>query len=292
MDAPTLPVSTFPVRLKDADPEPGAVLITKGAEGITTIAINRPDKRNAITIPTAKKLHAAFLDFDTDTTQKVCVLYGTGGTFSAGFDLSQLESWERPAPDSGRETSITRTFFEPVRGENLGPLGPTRMHMRKPLICAISGHAVAGGLELSLLADMRVVEEDVMFGVFSRKVGIPLLDGGTVRLPHIVGLGRALDMILTGRPVRAKEALEMGLANRVVRKGQSLEEAMKLARTLASFPQEGLNADRQSSYYAAYHAHSLEDALSQEFDAGARVSDLGIEAGLNFVRKSGRQSKL
>ncbi|KKZ66978.1 enoyl-CoA hydratase [[Emmonsia] crescens] len=284
--------SAFPVQLEDADPEPGALVVTKRSEGITTIAINRPKKRNAIDIPTAKKLHAAFLDFESDATQKVCVLHGNGGTFSAGFDLTQLETWHRPAPNMAQHSSITRRYFEPVRGENIGPLGPTRMHIRKPVICAISGYAVAGGLELSLLGDMRVVDEDAIFEVSCRKIGIPLLDGGTVRLPQIVGLGRALDIILTGRLVTAKEALDIGLASRMVPKGQALDEAMKLGRELVSFPQEGLNADRQSCYYAAYHAHSLQDALSQEFDAGTRVSDIAIEAGLAFVQKSRRRSKL
>ncbi|EEH49694.1 uncharacterized protein PADG_05773 [Paracoccidioides brasiliensis Pb18] len=291
MENPTI-TCAFPTHHEVSDPEPNAILISKRGDGITTIAINRPEKRNAISIPTAKKLHAAFLDFESDTSQKVCVFYGTGGTFSAGFDLTQLETWDRPTSDTARHSSITRTYFEPVRGENIGPLGPTRMHVRKPVICAVSGYAVAGGLELSLLADMRVVEEDAVFAVSSRRLGVPLLDGGTVRLPQILGLGRALDVILTGRPVKAKEALELGLASRVVRKGHALEETMKLAQTLMAFPQECLNVDRHSCYYSAYSAHSLEDALSQEFEAGSRVSDLAIEAGLGFVQKSRRQSKL
>ncbi|OJD15997.1 hypothetical protein AJ78_03789 [Emergomyces pasteurianus Ep9510] len=291
MDHPTN-VPTFPVQLGHLDIEPNAIVVNKRSEGITTIAMNRPQKRNAIDIPTAKKLHAAFLDFESDATQKVCVLYGNGGTFSAGFDLTQLETWHRPKPNTVQHSSITRRYFEPVRGENLGPLGPTRMNIRKPVICAISGYAVAGGLELSLLGDMRVVDEDAIFEISCRKMGVPLLDGGTVRLPQIVGLGRALDLILTGRPVTGKEALDIGLASRAVPKGQSFDEAMKLARTLIAFPQECLNVDRQSCYYAAYYAQSLEDALSQEFEAGTRVSDLAIDAGLAFVQKSRRRSKL
>ncbi|KAK2732873.1 hypothetical protein FQN55_003880 [Onygenales sp. PD_40] len=295
--AHSMPSLSSSLHIQDHDSEPQTVRITKRSDGITAIGINRPERRNAINIPTAKKLHAAFLDFESDESQKVCVFYGEGGNFSAGFDLSQLETWDRPqagphaaTSDSEEHPSITRSQFEPVRGENMGPLGPTRMQIRKPVICAVSGNAVAGGLELSLLADLRVVEEDAIFGVYCRKMGVPLLDGGTVRLQHVVGLGRALDMILTGRPVRAKEALGMGLANRVVPRGQSFEEAIKLARTLVAFPQDGMNADRQSCYYAAYHAHSLEDGLSQEFEAGCRVSDLAIEDALKFVRK--RQSKL
>ncbi|OAX77309.1 hypothetical protein ACJ72_08395 [Emergomyces africanus] len=292
-DSPTpTNMTNFPVQLGGIDLEPGAIMVNKRSDGITTIAINRPKKRNAIDIPTAKKLHAAFLDFESDVTQKVSVLYGNGGTFSAGFDLTQLENWCQPAPNTVEHPSITRRYFEQVRGENIGPLGPTRMNIRKPVICAISGYAVAGGLELSLLGDIRIVDEDAIFEISCRKIGVPLLDGGTVRLPQIVGLGRALDLILTGRPVTGKEALGIGLASRVVPKGQSLEEAMKLARTLIGFPQDCLNVDRQSCYYAAYYAQSLEDALSQEFKAGTRVSDLAIEAGLAFIRKSRRRSKL
>ncbi|EEH05273.1 enoyl-CoA hydratase [Histoplasma capsulatum G186AR] len=284
--------STFPIQPEHADPEPGAIAIIKRSEGITTIAMNRPKKRNAIDIPTAKKLYSAFLDFEADASQKICVLHGNGGTFSSGFDLTQLATWHGELPNMAQHSSITRGHFEPVRGENIGPLGPTRMHIRKPVICAVSGYAVAGGLELSLLGDLRVVDEDAIFEVSCRKLGVPLLDGGTVRLPQIIGLGRALDIILTGRAITAKEALNIGLASRVVPKGQSLDEAMKLARMLVSYPQECLNVDRQSCYYAVYHAHSLEDALSQEFEAGSRVSDMAIEAALAFVQKSRRQSKL
>ncbi|KAI1943744.1 putative ribokinase [Ophidiomyces ophidiicola] len=281
----------------DAD---GILIETRTSDGITTIGINRPHRKNAINPPTAKKLYEAFLDFESDPQQKVCVLHGVGGTFSAGFDLSELIEWDRPAPMSRatsddrctqRSDSITRSKFRPVKGRNAGPLGPSRMQISKPVICAVSGHCVAGGLELSLIADMRVVEDDVVFGVFSRRFGIPLLDGGTVRLPAVIGLGRAMDITLTGRPVGAHEAFHMGLANRLVPKGQAYQEAMKLAELLVSFPQECLNADRDSCYYAAYHAQSLEDALSYEFEGGVKVADLAIRDALKFVRGK-RQSKL
>ncbi|WEW56198.1 hypothetical protein PRK78_001635 [Emydomyces testavorans] len=274
-----------------------AVLVNKLADGVTTIGINRSYRKNAINPLTAKKLYEAFLTFESDPQQKVCVLYGTGGTFSAGFDLSELAKWDAQREQSRNSNNgstehmgnTTRSKFEPVRGRNAGPLGPSRMQIAKPVICAVSGHCVAGGMELSLLADMRIVEEDVIFGIFSRRFGVPLLDGGTVRLQAIVGLGRALDITLTGRPVGAHEALHMGLANRVVSKGQAFEEAMKLARLLASFPQECLNADRDSCYYAAYKAQSLEDALSYEYNGAVKVADLAIREGLRFVQGKGQQ---
>lgn len=147
-------------------------------------------------------------------------------------------------------------------------MGPSRLQVKKPLLCAVSGYAVAGGLELSLLGDMRIVEDDAVFGVFCRRWGVPLIDGGTVRLRAIVGLGRALDMILTGRPVGAQEALAMGLANRVVPRGKALDEALTIARQLLEFPQICMNSDRESCYHACYDAQSFQDALKFESDAG------------------------
>lgn len=159
----------------------------------------------------------------------------------------------------------------------------------KPVIAAVAGHAVAGGLELSLLADMRVCDTTAVFGVFCRRFGVPLIDGGTVRLPKIVGLGRALDMILTGRPVDAKEALSMGLANRVVQKGRVVEEAMALARSLLTFPQECMNLDRQSAYYSTFEASNLKDALRFEYDAGVEVvAKESVQGATRFHRGQGR----
>ncbi|KAL1962434.1 hypothetical protein VTN77DRAFT_9705 [Rasamsonia byssochlamydoides] len=171
-------------------------------------------------------------------------------------------------------------------------MGPSRMQIRKPVICAVAGHAVAGGLELSLLADLRVVEEDAIFGVFCRRFGVPLIDGGTVRLQRVVGLGRALDMILTGRAVTADEALAMGLANRIVPKGKALEEATKLAKQLVAFPQGCMNADRESCYYAAYRATSMEDALAYEFQHGAPIVEKeSIEGAARFSAGAGRHGR-
>lgn len=278
-----------------SDPEPDSIVVEKTADGVTTIGINRPGRRNAINPPTATKLRAAFLDFERDSSQKICVFHGIGGTFCSGFDLSELRKWDKPteSKDSAANTesggggngSITRTHFKPVKGRNEAPLGPGRMQIEKPVICAISGHAVAGGMELSLLADIRVVEEDAIFGIFSRRFGVPLLDGGTVRLQEIIGLGRALDILLTGRPVGATEALHIGLAAKVVPKGDAFQEAMKMARALAAVPQECLNADRKACYHAAYNSPSFEDALSYEFEEAVKVSDLAINKAMNFNKR-------
>ncbi|CAI7651160.1 unnamed protein product [Penicillium bialowiezense] len=229
-------------------------------EGISVITINRPQRKNA-----------------------VCVLAGAGDTFCAGADLHGVAQANHETPAAN---------LQPVEGRNLGPMGPSRMMVKKPVICAVSGYAVAGGLELSLLADMRVVEEDAVFGVFCRRWGVPLIDGGTVRLQAIVGLGRALDMILTGRPVGAQEALSMGLASRVVPRGESLKEAIALAKQLIAFPELCLNTDRGSCYYSAYDARSFEDAMGQEFNAGRKViSKEAIAGAARFSAGSGRHGR-
>ncbi|KAL2862338.1 enoyl-CoA hydratase/isomerase family protein [Aspergillus lucknowensis] len=271
------------------DNEPNAVRVTKTPEGITTITINRERRRNAIDGPTAVKLTDAFLDFENDDSQKVCVFYGANGTFCAGFDLQEVAKFEGQSVEHAGPR-VGRT--EPVDGRNRGPMGPSRMQIRKPVISAVSGFAVAGGLELSLLGDIRVAEEDAIFGVFCRRWGVPLLDGGTVRLRAIVGLGRALDMILTGRGVGAKEAWAMGLANRVVPKGKALEEATSIARQLLVFPQGCMNADRTSCYYAAYDATSFEDALSFEYDHGIKViASESVTGAAKFSAGAGRHGK-
>jgi enoyl-CoA hydratase/carnithine racemase len=247
--------------------------------GVTILTINRPHRKNAVDPLAAKRLYEAILAFEADATQKVCVLTGTG-TFCAGADLHQVAQKKDDAPGEN---------LQPVNGRNLGPMGPSRLVIQKPVIAAVSGYAVAGGLELSLLADLRVVEEDAVFGVFCRRWGVPLIDGGTVRLQAIVGLGRALDMILTGRPVGAQEALAIGLANRVVPNGESLKHALDLARQLIAFPELCLNTDRRSCYYSAYDALSFQDAMSQEFQAGSKVvSAEAITGAAKFSRGSGR----
>lgn len=217
---------------------------------VWTVTINRPAKRNAVDPATALQLNAAFDAFEADATAAVAILTGANGTFCAGFDLAVAAegAGERYDPD----------------GE--GPMGPTRRLLSKPVIAAVEGHAVAGGLELALWCDLRVAAQSAVFGVFCRRWGVPLIDGGTVRLPRIVGQGRALDMILTGRPVSAAEALSWGLADRVVADGSALVEAQALAAQIAAFPQICLRADRASAF-AQWDA-SLAAALTAEAHGG------------------------
>lgn len=275
---------------------PLTALYKPSAEGITVITINRPESRNAVNAATARLLAEAFRKFDKDESQKVCVFTGAGGeAFCAGYDLHEVA-----ASASASDSNIGPNAFSRVKhvkttdpkdplDDVLGPMGPSRMLTSKPVIAAISGHAVAGGLELSLLADMRVADTTAVLGVFCRRFGVPLIDGGTVRLPKIVGLGRALDMILTGRPVDAKEALGMGLVNRVVEKGKVVEEAMALARSLLAFPQECMNLDRRSAYYSTFEASSLKDALRFEHDAGVEVvAKEAVQGATRFHKGQGR----
>lgn len=232
------------------------------AGNIVTIILDRPERRNAVDRATAQELVDAFQAFEADDSLDVAVLWGDGGTFCAGADLKAVAEGDPNLLDPDGD----------------GPMGPTRMLLSKPVIAAVSGHAVAGGLELACWCDLRVVEEDAIFGVFCRRWGVPLIDGGTVRLPRIVGQGRALDMILTGRPVAADEALQMGLANRVVPTGQARAAAEELAREIASFPQRCMRSDRMSAHtqwdkpmpraLRDEHVHG-EAALEEEALAGA-----------------------
>ena len=200
---------------------------------VTTVIMNRPAVRNAVDHATAMELQAAFRAFEADPDACVGVLCGDNGTFCAGYDLKTVAA--------GTITGV----YDP---EGDGPMGVSRMLLSKPVIAAIAGYAVAGGLELTLWCDLRVMEEDAQVGVFCRRWGVPLVDGGTVRLPRLVGMGRALDLILTGRAVGAQEALAMGLCNRVVPKGKAREEAQKLAHEVARFPQLCMQTDRMSAY--------------------------------------------
>jgi enoyl-CoA hydratase len=222
----------------------------------------------------AAELRAAFERFEADNSLRVAVLTGAGGHFCAGADLSAVGN---PSLCNQLDPS----------GRGTGPMGPTRMELSKPLIAAISGYAVAGGLELALLADLRVVDEEAVMGVFCRRWGVPLIDGGTVRLPRIVGMARALDLILTGRPVAAPEALNMGLANRCVPCGQALMAAQELARQIATFPQQCMLADRRSAY--EQWGLPLTEALRQEGMRGVPIVQAEGEAGARrFVQGAGR----
>jgi len=223
---------------------------------IAIVRLARPAVRNAVDGPTAAALANAFREFDADPECDVAILHGEYGTFCAGADLKAL------AAQAGSNR---------LSPEGDGPMGPSRMVLGKPVIAAIAGHAVAGGLELALWCDLRVVEESAVLGVFCRRWGVPLIDGGTIRLPRLIGHSRAMDLILTGRPVSAQEALQMGLANRVVADGDALPEALRLAYTLCRFPQTCLRSDRLSA--CEQWGMSLEDALANEFSRGTQVID-------------------
>ena len=241
---------------------------------LTTVILSRPEVRNAVDGATAEALANAFRAFDADDEAKVGVFFGEGGTFCAGADLKAVAEGRLPR-------------LEP---EGDAPMGPSRLVLSKPVIAAISGHAVAGGLELALWCDLRVVEEDAVLGVFCRRWGVPLIDGGTVRLPRLIGLSRALDLILTGRPVSAQEALGMGLVNRVVSRGNAREAAEQLAREIAAFPQACMNADRRSAYAQA--ALPLEEALLQEFKGGIQVLESeSVPGATRFARGAGRHGR-
>ncbi|MCZ4608420.1 crotonase/enoyl-CoA hydratase family protein [Streptomyces sp. Lzd4kr] len=237
---------------------------------VTTVVLSRPEVRNAVDGPTAAELADAFREFDADEEARVAVLWGEGGTFCAGADLKALgtERGNRVAEDGD------------------GPMGPTRLRLSKPVVAAIAGHAVAGGLELALWCDLRVAEEDAVFGVFCRRWGVPLIDGGTVRLPRLIGTSRALDMILTGRPVTAREAHGMGLANRVVPSGRARAEAEELAAVIAAFPQACLRADRAS----VLEQDGLDEAAAMRRELGHGVGVLAesLEGAARFASGAGR----
>ncbi|MGL6109075.1 MAG: crotonase/enoyl-CoA hydratase family protein [Rubrivivax sp.] len=241
---------------------------------VLTITLHRPECRNAVDGPTAQALRAAFEAFEADDGARVAVLTGGGGHFCAGADLDALG-------DPARRNAVEPT------GTGPGPMGPTRMAFAKPVIAAVEGYAVAGGLELALMCDLRVAARGATFGVFCRRWGVPLIDGGTVRLPRIVGMGRALELILTGRAVAADEALAMGLATLVVDDGQALATAQALALRIAAFPQGCMNADRASAY--AQWDLPLTQALQREGAGGwPAVMAEGVPGAARFAAGAGR----
>ncbi|XP_071451946.1 probable enoyl-CoA hydratase [Hetaerina americana] len=230
---------------------------------VTTIGINRPAKRNCVDMETAKKLTEAFESFEADNDSMVGVLYGKGGSFCAGYDLQELSTIN--------DLKEVRDVISRGPLNGLGPMGPTRRIFKKPVVAGISGYAVAGGFELAMACDLRVVEETAIMGVFNRRFGVPLVDGGTVRLPSLIGLSRAMDLILTGRAISAKEAHEWGLANRIVAVGTALGQALNLARSIVKFPQQCLLADRASAYEAA-----LSPSTSFLQETAAAISNLEL----------------
>ena len=239
---------------------------------IAIVTIDRPEARNAVDGPTAAALAAAFRRFDDDDALIAAVLTGAEGAFCAGADLKGVSD--------GRGNRVAK--------DGDGPMGPTRMLLGKPVIAAVEGHAVAGGLELAVWCDLRVAARNAVFGVYCRRWGVPLVDGGTIRLPRIVGQGRAMDMILTGRPVDGEEAFRMGLANRVVEPGHALEEAIALAKSLAKFPQRCMRSDRLSSL--RQWSLDLDGALALETDLGLEVIRSGetAEGAARFAGGAGR----
>jgi len=259
-----MPNDSIPVRMEK-----------KGA--VTTVILSRPEVKNAVDTRTAQALADAFRAFEVDAEAKTAVFWGDHGTFCAGADLKAIAKGH---PQRGYSNHF----------EGDGPMGPTRMALSKPVIAAISGYAVAGGLELALWCDLRVMEEEAILGVFCRRWGVPLIDGGTVRLPRLIGLGRALDLIITGRPVTAREALAMGLVNRVVPGGKSREAAEKLALEISSFPQACMNADRLSAY--RQWDLSMMEALRNEFEKGFPVVEAeGLSGAARFAGGAGRGGK-
>jgi enoyl-CoA hydratase len=247
---------------------------------VTTVILDRPQARNAVDGPTAMALFNAFEEFDNDESASVAVLWGDHGTFCAGADLKAIGT-----PD-------TNPLHRPRTGPDVagpaapGPMGPSRMVLSKPVIAAVSGYAVAGGIELALWCDLRVAEEDAVFGVFCRRWGVPLIDGGTVRLPRLIGHSRAMDLILTGRAVDAQEALAIGLANRVVPKGQARKAAEELAAELAQLPQLCLRSDRMSALNQ--WGQSEAEAIDFEFGSLSRVAAESLAGAQRFAQGAGR----
>jgi enoyl-CoA hydratase len=239
---------------------------------VTIVTINRFESRNAVDEPTREALAAAFLAFDDDESASVAILTGAGGVFCAGADLK--------AHAAGKRRRRTE--------DGTGPMGPTRMILSKPVIAAVEGYAVAGGLELALWCDMRVAAHDAVFGVYCRRWGVPLLDLGTIRLPRLIGQSHAMDMILTGRGVSGDEAIRMGLANRLAPKGQALAEALKLAQDLAALPQRALRSDRMSSL--EQWSLGWREAMLNEFHRGMTVIASGEskEGATRFASGAGR----
>jgi enoyl-CoA hydratase len=239
---------------------------------VTVVTINRPDVRNAVDTEHAQALYDAFLDYDADPAASVAVLTGAGGTFCAGADLKAVSAGTMRA--------------DPPGTAGPAPMGPSRLLLSKPVIAAVEGHAVAGGLELALWCDLRVADPEAVFGVFCRRWGVPLIDGGTIRLPRLIGQSHALDLILTGRAVAAEEALRIGLANRVSAPGAALEEAIALAEQIAAFPQLCLQQDRLSSY--EQHGLPLDRALDVEWVHGGRSLLEAMTGAARFRDGAGR----
>lgn len=264
--------------------EEGIMTVTmERLDRVLVVSIDRPAQRNAVDPDTARALYRAFLDFEADDGLDVAILTGTGGAFCAGFDLKTAADGR--ADEWLQGLDIPQDWNDPAGQPMPGPMGPSRLMLSKPVIAAIEGHAVAGGLELAAWCDMRVASSSAVFGVFCRRWGVPLIDGGTVRLPRILGQGRANDLILTGRPVGASEAQAMGLADRVTEPGKALENAIILARSLTRFPQACMRADHLS---ARMPGAELAEALRREWRSAAAFKSEGQAGAARFSQGRGR----
>jgi len=272
-----------PQEEEKAEKEPESPVLVEKMEGlhIMTIGINRPDKRNCVNTETAEHLKMAFHEFETDENMYCAVLHGLGGNFCAGYDLEELSELEEDLANKIAEILMDQ-----------GPMGPTKMQISKPVIAAVNGFCVAGGLELAIMCDLRVVEDNCKLGFLNRRFGVPLIDGGTVRLPELIGLSRAMDLILTGRLLEPKEALECGLANRVVSTGTAFGQAVNLAKEIVKFPQECLRADRESALHATFSAKNIDEAMSFESENSAQVlTTEAIIGAKKFTAGLGRSGK-
>lgn len=261
-----------------------SAVTTENLGEVWVVTLDRPEVRNAVDSPTAQALHAAFLAFEADAQARVAVFHGAHGHFCAGWDLQHGARLAASGDTSGLDLD-----FAADDPHALGPMGPSRLQLTKPVVAAVSGAAVAGGMELALWCDMRVMEEDAYFGVYCRRFGVPLIDGGTVRLPRLIGMGHAMDLILTGRKVEAPEALRMGLANRVVPQGQAREAALELARQLAGFPQATMRADRESAL--RQWDLPLGEALQQEWARGRERIPDALAGAQRFAAGQGRHGQ-
>lgn len=253
--------------------EESNVLLEKD-KNITLIGINRPQQRNAINAKTAAKLCEAFATFEADETSPVAVLYGVGDTFCAGYDIMEMAT-----NDEGQVSTEMLMLPE-------GSVGPTRRHIKKPVVCGINGYCIANGLELALMCDLRLMEETAILGFFNRRFGVPVIDGGSIRLPAMIGLSRALDLIMTGRQLNATEACNMGIVNRIVKEGEACIKALELAQSLAKFPQSALNHDRNSLYSSVYESSTFQQAIQTEIMLTSRDIIEEMQAGIKWYNRS------
>ena len=262
---------------------------TRKHGAITVVTLDRVGVRNAVDADTARLLYDAFVAFDANPEARVAVFHGAHGHFCAGWDLqagASMAKQQQAGDDPFAALNFSGDDYAQGALGPAGPMGPSRLLLSKPVIAAVSGAAVAGGMELALWCDMRVMEADAYFGVFCRRFGVPLIDGGTVRLPRLIGMGHAMDLLLIGRKVEAAEALQMGLCNRVVPTGQALAAAMALAEQLAGFPQRTMLADRASAY--AQWDMDMPNALQQEWERGKACIATGLEGAARFAAGAGR----